>query len=395
MPSCSPRERLPRLSSSTSAWVASTATAGRAERVPHRPPRGRSRRGRRGRPPPRRRRAPAAARRPGRDQGRHGPRRRADRLRLPGQLSRRRRADGEVAAKLKAAGAVIVGKTNTPEIGQWPFTEGPPSARPATPGASSTRPAGSSGGAAAAVAAGLVPAAVGSDGAGSVRIPAAWTHLVGVKPQRGRISTWPDPRHSTGSTVHRPAGPHGRRRGAAARRPQRQRARRPPPPAAPRRSPSRVGRPPRSGPAANRALAPTSPTAAPRRSSTPRSATRSSGSRGVLEGLGHDGRPGRRPLRPRPGASFMPRSMPAIRELGRARCRIARCSTRAPATTRWLRPPALRPLLRPARARRADRLRRASGGSSDASTSSWRRPPRSRRCRSAPARASPTGRPTS
>jgi amidase len=54
-------------------------------------------------------------------------------------------------------------------------------------------PGGSSGGSAAAVAAGLVPAAVGSDGAGSVRIPAAWTHLVGVKPQRGRISTWPDP----------------------------------------------------------------------------------------------------------------------------------------------------------------------------------------------------------
>ena len=65
---------------------------------------------------------------------------------------------------------------------------------------STTRPGGSSGGSAAAVAAGLVPAAVGSDGAGSVRIPAAWTHLVGIKPQRGRISTWPEPEAFNGLT---------------------------------------------------------------------------------------------------------------------------------------------------------------------------------------------------
>jgi amidase len=54
-------------------------------------------------------------------------------------------------------------------------------------------PGGSSGGAAASVAAGIVAGAIGSDGAGSVRVPAAWTGLVGIKPQRGRISTWPEP----------------------------------------------------------------------------------------------------------------------------------------------------------------------------------------------------------
>jgi amidase len=102
-----------------------------------------------------------------------------------------READGEVARRLRAAGAIIVGKTNASEVGQWPYTEGPAFGATRNPWSPDHTPGGSSGGSAAAVAAGLVAAAVGSDGAGSVRIPAAWTHLVGIKPQRGRISTWP------------------------------------------------------------------------------------------------------------------------------------------------------------------------------------------------------------
>ncbi|MFI0999746.1 amidase [Streptomyces galbus] len=112
------------------------------------------------------------------------------------------REDGEAVRRLRAAGAVIVGKTNTCELGQWPFTEGPAFGATRNPWNPGHTPGGSSGGSAAAVAAGLVPAALGSDGAGSVRIPAAWTHLVGVKPQRGRVSTWPRGEAFQGITVN-------------------------------------------------------------------------------------------------------------------------------------------------------------------------------------------------
>lgn len=111
-------------------------------------------------------------------------------------------ADAEVVRRLKAAGAVIVGKTNTCELGQWPFTSGPGFGHARNPWSRKHTPGGSSGGSAAAVAAGLVTAAIGSDGAGSVRIPAAWTHLVGIKPQRGRISTWPLAEAFNGITVN-------------------------------------------------------------------------------------------------------------------------------------------------------------------------------------------------
>ncbi|MHA3020822.1 amidase [Mycobacterium sp. BMJ-28] len=111
-------------------------------------------------------------------------------------------ADAEVVRRLRAAGAVIVGKTNTCELGQWPFTSGPGFGHTRNPWSREHSPGGSSGGSAAAVAAGLVTAAIGSDGAGSVRIPAAWTHLVGIKPQRGRISTWPLPEAFNGITVN-------------------------------------------------------------------------------------------------------------------------------------------------------------------------------------------------
>ena len=112
--------------------------------------------------------------------------------------------DGEVATRLRAAGAVIVGKTNTPEFGQWPCTEGSGFGVTRNPWSLEHSPGGSSGGSAAAVAAGLVPAAIGSDGAGSVRIPAAWSHLVGIKPQRGRVSTWPEPEAFNGLTCYGP-----------------------------------------------------------------------------------------------------------------------------------------------------------------------------------------------
>ncbi|PJK22446.1 amidase [Mycobacterium goodii] len=111
-------------------------------------------------------------------------------------------ADSEVVRRLRAAGAVIVGKTNTCELGQWPFCSGPGFGHTRNPWSRKHTPGGSSGGSAAAVAAGLVTAAIGSDSAGNVRIPAAWTHLVGIKPQRGRISTWPHPEAFNGVTVH-------------------------------------------------------------------------------------------------------------------------------------------------------------------------------------------------
>jgi amidase len=108
--------------------------------------------------------------------------------------------DSEMVRRLRDAGAIVVGKTNTPEIGLYPFTEGSAFGATRNPWSLEHTPGGSSGGSAAAVAAGIVPAATGSDGAGSVRIPAAWCNLVGVKPQRGRISTWPDRESFNGLT---------------------------------------------------------------------------------------------------------------------------------------------------------------------------------------------------
>ncbi|MDD4866568.1 MAG: amidase [Mycobacterium sp.] len=110
--------------------------------------------------------------------------------------------DAEVVRRLKASGAVIVGKTNTCELCQWPFTSAPGFGHTRNPWSRRHTPGGSSGGSAAAVAAGLVTAAIGSDGAGGIRIPAAWTHLVGIKPQRGRISSWPLPEAVNGIAVN-------------------------------------------------------------------------------------------------------------------------------------------------------------------------------------------------
>ncbi len=104
-------------------------------------------------------------------------------------------SDG-VTLSIEAAGMVSLGKTSTPEFGSPCYTE--PEGRPpaVTPWDRTRMAGGSSGGAAAAVAAGLVPVAHGSDGGGSIRIPASCCGLVGLKPSRGRISgspTYGDP----------------------------------------------------------------------------------------------------------------------------------------------------------------------------------------------------------
>jgi len=100
-------------------------------------------------------------------------------------------ADAEVVRRLREAGAVIIGKTNVPELALWPFTETATYSVTRNPWDRQRAPGGSSGGSAAAVAAGLVGAALGSDGAGSIRIPAAWCGLFGLKPQRGRVPVAP------------------------------------------------------------------------------------------------------------------------------------------------------------------------------------------------------------
>ncbi|MEU5990783.1 amidase [Spirillospora sp. NPDC047418] len=112
--------------------------------------------------------------------------------------------DAELVRKLRAAGAVIVGKTTTCELGLWPFSESETYGCARNPWNPDYTPGGSSGGSAAAVAAGMVAGAVGSDGAGSIRIPAAWTGLVGIKPQRGRVSGYPQTDPFNGITVWGP-----------------------------------------------------------------------------------------------------------------------------------------------------------------------------------------------
>ncbi len=123
------------------------------------------------------------------------------------------REDSEVVRRLRAAGAIVIGKTNVPELTQWPFTESITWGRTRNPWDLERTPGGSSGGSAAAVAAGLVPAALGTDGLGSVRIPAACCGLVGVKPQRGRVSYAPLAEHWHGLSV---IGPLVRRAADAA-----------------------------------------------------------------------------------------------------------------------------------------------------------------------------------
>jgi amidase len=99
--------------------------------------------------------------------------------------------DSESVARLRRAGAVIIGKTHMPELGSTVSSESARFGATRNPWNLDHSPGGSSSGAAAAVAAGMVPAAHGADGGGSLRIPAAWTGLFTIKPTRGRISEEP------------------------------------------------------------------------------------------------------------------------------------------------------------------------------------------------------------
>lgn len=101
------------------------------------------------------------------------------------------RVDAEVVRRLRAAGAIVVGKTHVPERVIWPFTESATWGVTRNPWNPDRTPGGSSGGSAAAVAAGLVGGALGSDGAGSIRIPSSCCGVFGLKPARGRISIAP------------------------------------------------------------------------------------------------------------------------------------------------------------------------------------------------------------
>ncbi|WP_067439552.1 amidase [Nocardioides jensenii] len=111
--------------------------------------------------------------------------------------------DGELVARYKRAGMVVLGTTNSPEFGFNASTEPLLHGPTRNPRDLSRSPGGSSGGSAAAVAAGLVPVAHASDGGGSIRIPASMNGLFGLKPSRGRVTPAPNP-----STLAAPASVH-------------------------------------------------------------------------------------------------------------------------------------------------------------------------------------------
>src|SRR3954454_17473406 len=100
--------------------------------------------------------------------------------------------DGNVARRLKRAGAIVIGKTTTPELGILPVTEPETNGPTRNPWDTGRTPGGSSGGTAAAVVSGMVAIGPGNDGGGSIRIPASCCGLVGLKPSRGRDSLAPD-----------------------------------------------------------------------------------------------------------------------------------------------------------------------------------------------------------
>jgi amidase len=111
------------------------------------------------------------------------------------------RDDAEVVRRLRAAGAIVIGKTHMSELAIFPFTETIAWGQTRNPWDRGRSAGGSSGGSGVAVAAGLVGAAYASDGGGSIRIPASVSGLFGLKPQRGRVPLLPDDEHWHGLSV--------------------------------------------------------------------------------------------------------------------------------------------------------------------------------------------------
>ncbi|HXW58369.1 MAG TPA: amidase [Solirubrobacteraceae bacterium] len=101
------------------------------------------------------------------------------------------REDSEIVRRLRTAGAIVLGKTNVPELCAFPWTDSPTWGVTRNPWNLQHTPGGSSGGSGAAVAAGLVAAATAADGGGSIRYPAAYCGLFGLKPERGRLPLAP------------------------------------------------------------------------------------------------------------------------------------------------------------------------------------------------------------
>jgi amidase len=115
-----------------------------------------------------------------------------------------RTEDAEVVRRLREAGAIIIGKTAVPEMMVWSFTETITFGATRNPWNTDYTPGGSSGGSGAAVAAGLAPMALGSDGMGSIRIPSTWCGLFGIKPQRDRVPLAPHDDAWNGLSVNGP-----------------------------------------------------------------------------------------------------------------------------------------------------------------------------------------------
>ena len=113
--------------------------------------------------------------------------------------------ESDVVARLRAAGAIIIGKTHVPEMTLWPWTASKTWGVTRNPWAVDRTPGGSSGGSAVAVSTGMCGMALGSDGGGSIRYPSALTGLFGLKPQRDRVPLGPDHHGAwNGLTVYGP-----------------------------------------------------------------------------------------------------------------------------------------------------------------------------------------------